>query len=393
MRIAIRPMTVSASWGGQSCRSNASAQMRRTGFGQGGTAAALICAAILSAALFPAALAQDAAPPAPATRTKSKAQKPGPAQDAAAPAVKDPAAAMAAYSSGVKAYQAGKFDAAVASMNAAVQGGGLPSNLLAKALYYRGAAFQQQGKPGQAISDLTSALWLKGGLDEAERAEATKYRASAYRDAGLGESGQAPAGSSAGAADAGGLNTGSIGPAPGPQLSAFPPEGPTEPASGLGIGNLFGNLFGGSKPGQVAAAPAQPPAVAPPAPPAPAGAQAAGGEPEVLPWAKSSAATSAPAPAKPAGKPVALAASKKAGAYRIQVAAVKSRDEASAIISKVQALGGAVAAAGTTVDEATFGSMGTFYRVRLGPFANAAATKAPCSALKASGLDCLVTAK
>ena len=359
--------------------------MRRTGFGLEGIAYTLICVQVLAALLVPAVLAQDA-PPAPAA--KSKARKPGPAPDVAAPTVKDPAAAMAAYSSGVKAYQAGKFDAAVASMNAAVQGGGLPGNLLAKALYYRGAAFQQQGKSGQAISDLTSALWLKGGLDDAERAEATKLRATAYRDAGLGEGGQALAGSSSVEPDTGGMSTGSIPPTPGPQLGVAAAEGSTAPASGLGIGDLFGNLFGGSKP----STPAPALAAAPVQTATPAAAPSSGSEPEVLPWTNQSAnAAPALAPAKPSGKPV--AANKKVGTYRIQVAAVKSRDEASAIISKVQALGGAAAAAGTTVDEATFGSMGTFYRVRLGPFASAAATKEPCNALKASGLDCLVTTK
>jgi cell division septation protein DedD len=293
---------------------------------------------------------------------------------------------MAAYNRGVTAYQAGKFAETVVSMNTALQAGVLTSNLLAKALYYRGAASQQQGKPGQAISDLTSALWLKGGLDETERAEAARFRSAAYRDAGLAEGGEVASGSSSQGSSA---NS--------PVKSGLSGEGTSEQASGLGgIGNLFGNLFGGSKP-----APPQPPpattAVTPPvqaSPAAPTG-------PEVLPWASGSGVASAAPPTTPsepatgAPKPHKVAANPgaKAGSYRIQVAAVKSRDEASAIISKVQALGGAVAAAGSSVDEATFGSMGTFYRVRVGPFPTAAATREPCAALKASGLDCLVTAK
>jgi cell division septation protein DedD len=104
--------------------------------------------------------------------------------------------------------------------------------------------------------------------------------------------------------------------------------------------------------------------------------------------------------AVPGGNAAAPIATKKVaalgrpgGAFRIQVAAVKSRDEASAVISKIQAAGGSLASASSTVDETTFGAMGTFYRVRLGPYANAAAAKPDCDALKASGLDCLVTAK
>src|SRR5205085_1102125 len=42
----------------------------------------------------------------------------------------------------------------------------------------------------QAISDLTSALWLKGGLAVTERVDATKQRSAAYRDAGVTETGE-----------------------------------------------------------------------------------------------------------------------------------------------------------------------------------------------------------
>lgn len=45
------------------------------------------------------------------------------------------------------------------------------------------------------------------------------------------------------------------------------------------------------------------------------------------------------------------------------------------------------------VDEAVFGNMGTFYRVRLGPFAEAGEPSRLCAALNASGFDCLVLAQ
>ena len=64
---------------------------------------------------------------------------------------------------------------------------------MAKALYLRGVAYRQQGKPAQAISDLTSALWLKGGLADSDRADAIKQRTAAYGDAGLTETGEAVA--------------------------------------------------------------------------------------------------------------------------------------------------------------------------------------------------------
>ena len=379
--------------------------MRRTWVGHrlGGIAMVLMCAGLACDGVLTAARAQDAEPvPAQAAPAKVKVKKAKPAaagpgqQDAVAPA-KDPAVALAVYTSGVKAYQGGKFDLAVQSMNSAVNGG-LANNLMPKALYYRGAAFQKLGKPGQAISDLTSALWFKDGLDTAERAEATTLRASAYADAGLSDQGQA-------AQQQGGdqrvAETGAI-------TGAKPAA--AEPSSGGGgIGSLFGNLFGGGSSSKPAAAPPAPAVVATPAPaavaaPAPSAppAKVAKSEPEVLPWAGKSAGVGAPATAaatavaaaSPAVRaPGAVAKPKKVGTYRIQVAAVKSRDEASAVIAKLQTLGGAVASAPSAVDETKFGSMGTFFRVRLGPFASVAATKAPCDALKAGGLDCLVTAK
>ena len=368
--------------------------MRRTWVGHrlGGIAMVLMCAGLACDGVLTAARAQDAEPvPAQAAPAKVKVKKAKPAaagpgqQDAVAPA-KDPAVALAVYTSGVKAYQGGKFDLAVQSMNSAVNGG-LANNLMPKALYYRGAAFQKLGKPGQAISDLTSALWFKDGLDTAERAEATKLRASAYADAGLSDQGQA-------AQQQGGdqrvAETGAI---PGAKPAAAEPS-----SGGGGIGSLFGNLFGGgssSKPAAVATP--VPAAVAAPAPTAPPE-KVARSEPEVLPWAGKSAGVGAPATAAAtavaaARAPGAVAKPKKVGTYRIQVAAVKSRDEASAVIAKLQTLGGAVASAPSAVDETKFGSMGTFFRVRLGPYASVAATKAPCDALKAGGLDCLVTAK
>lgn len=88
---------------------------------------------------------------------------------------------------GVKAYQAGKLQPAVDDLSAALRGGGLPSQEMARAMYVRGLAYKKQSKPGLAISDLTSALWLKNGLSDAERQSATAERAEAYRLAGLGD--------------------------------------------------------------------------------------------------------------------------------------------------------------------------------------------------------------
>ena len=49
-------------------------------------------------------------------------------------------------------------------------------------------------------------------------------------------------------------------------------------------------------------------------------------------------------------------------------------------------LGGAAA----EVDETVIGNMGTFYRVRLGPYANATEPRKLCTSLKPQGYDCQV---
>ena len=42
------------------------------------------------------------------------------------------------------------------------------------------------------------------------------------------------------------------------------------------------------------------------------------------------------------------------------------------------------------VDEAVIGSMGTFYRVRIGSYASADEPRGLCNTLRNSGYDCLV---
>jgi hypothetical protein len=101
------------------------------------------------------------------------------------------AAARQAYDAGLKAFANGKYQPAVDQLSLAVKGAGLTSPEMAKALYTRGASYKKLNKPGLAISDLTSALWLKNGLSGADRQTATAERAEAYKMAGLQETGDA----------------------------------------------------------------------------------------------------------------------------------------------------------------------------------------------------------
>ena len=107
------------------------------------------------------------------------------------------------------------------------------------------------------------------------------------------------------------------------------------------------------------------------------------GEPIVAPAGKKRMAEAVSAAPKEAAK--------SAGGIRLQVAAVRSREEAERVSAKVSATPAVQsAAAGAEIDEAVIGNMGTFYRVRLGPFSNAAEPGKLCAVLKPQGYDCLV---
>jgi hypothetical protein len=49
-----------------------------------------------------------------------------------------------------------------------------------------------------------------------------------------------------------------------------------------------------------------------------------------------------------------------------------------------------MAARETEIDEAVVGNMGSFYRVRVGPFASVQEGQAACAKLKGAGIDCLL---
>jgi cell division septation protein DedD len=83
--------------------------------------------------------------------------------------------------------------------------------------------------------------------------------------------------------------------------------------------------------------------------------------------------------------------SSPSGKYRLQVAAVRSRSEAEALAGLlVGRHGDQLGGRHPEVDESVIGSMGTFYRVRLGPYASAQEPEQLCAALRSDGFDCLV---
>ncbi len=364
------------------------------------------------AAVLPA-WAQSSAPQAKPAKSAGKATPSAVGSDAT---VKDPQKAQRSYEAGVQAYQAGRHDEALNQLNTAIKAGGLAGPSMARALYYRGASFHAKSMPGQAISDLTSALWFKGGLDDRERAEASRIRSEAYRAAGLDAQGNAtvaaapptPANSSA-------ISTGGNWAAtptattPSPQLSAVPSDTQGQSANaGVDLGSILGDLFGGaSKTIETAAVPRDSGTAASSPPPESAAVTATADGREILPWGAvaepargpitvAPTATEGQKPAatgtgKPAAKPVRPAATAADGKFRIQVGSAKSEAEANALAAKAKD-NPALAGAAVSVDPMAFGGT-TFYRVRVGPYASTADTRGPCAALKTSGLDCLVTAQ
>src|SRR5262249_16938744 len=126
-----------------------------------------------------------------ARKAKAAAQPAGPSAQGpqagggdAAQSMAEAEAAKKAYETGLKAYAARKFQASIEQLSAAVKSGKLSSSQMAKALLTRGLAYKKDNKPGQAISDLTSAIWLKNGLSPVEQKSAIAERSEAYKMAG-----------------------------------------------------------------------------------------------------------------------------------------------------------------------------------------------------------------
>jgi hypothetical protein len=308
-------------------------------------------AAALTAVCLGGAYAQSAKQP-PAAKTKKQ----------------DPVEAQHAIEVAGKLLKSGKADQAVRSLTATLAGGNLPPAVMAKALYVRGLAFREQRKPAQAISDLTSALWLKGGLGGDERADALKQRIEAYADAGLTEHGQA-------------LVTAGSGRAPAKETSAG--------------GNWLSGLFSpssetGALPSRRKRAPATEKTETQPvakAPPSVMGGWASRTEVDRVAVAPPAAVKAPQAAAAPAAEPPPARAE---GRFQVQVAAVRTKAEAVALAAKAKREHAAVLASSEPhIDQAVLGNMGSFYLVRFGPFASAQQTQTVCAKLQGSGLDCM----
>jgi hypothetical protein len=313
---------------------------------------------------------------APAQDGKEAHAKPSPKKKK-----QDLAEAQRGLEAALKQLESGESEKAVHRLTAILAAGGLPPATMAKALLYRGIAYRQQKKPAQAIADLTSALWLKGGLSASDRSDALRQRTAAYQEAGLTEGG---ATQTAAVPREARSKTGGWGAATTTALNAAPDES-AQPAAQSGGWNFLGNLFSGFS------APASPPASSTTTgsvakEPATSAAQN-GRRPTVgSSWVRHTEVRGDAAREQPAA-----IASKPEGRFRVQVAVVRTQAEAQALAAKVKREHGAILASREPdIDQAVVGNMGSFYRVRVGPFATQNETHALCAKLKSTGLDCLV---
>jgi hypothetical protein len=104
------------------------------------------------------------------------------------------------------------------------------------------------------------------------------------------------------------------------------------------------------------------------------------------------AAPVATAPVVAAGQQVGTASPR--GGVIVQVAAVRSVQEAQGVSEKLRAqFARELAGRAPVVDQVTAGDFGTFYRVQVGPFASARETEGLCAKLKSGGLDCRVVGR
>lgn len=312
----------------------------------------------------------------------SKARrKPGKGQAAKDDAAAAPVDAEATLDKAHRALADGKAAVAFGLADQVVRHAKKDPRNTARALAVRGEAHLHQGRPAEALADLESALWVKGGLAGAEREAATTARANALQQSGLAANSPSPNDSGRSASRRSADSSRAV-------AGASPDPAPA-PSSG-GIGGFFSSLFGGGgKPTSEASQAPVATAAARPTQPAlsssePQRADDPTWKSRAVPSVKPSRATTAVAvPAAPASAPV--------GAYRIQLAAVRSRSEAEAMANAVRKDETAVLEARSfEIVEETYGNMGRFYRVRIGTFESPTVATAICASLRQKRIDCMM---
>jgi tetratricopeptide (TPR) repeat protein len=345
-------------------------------------------------------------------------------------------------SGGAASYAAGKYETAIRQMTSVLQGDKVSATEAAKALYFRGLAYQKLGQSTRAIADLGAAVWL--GLSPSERTAALVNRSLAYRAAGLkteadaelasarkednsdqvdkliASNGSAGAETETASVNAFSTEVRSEGGHSTTIASAAPParnaeaanpgswattqgEPPaSEPSGSNRLSRWWASVRGPSSESAPAPAPSAPPSQPSPKPPAvttawttQTQASAPLGEPSSKPPAVATAWTtqtqaSAEGTRVATASPTVPVPSASGGNYRLQLSPTRSEAEAQGLWQKVVKQNQQLAELEPRIEKTDMGDLGTFYRLQIGPFPDKAETLKLCNALKRSGVDCFL---
>jgi sporulation related protein len=330
-------------------------------------------------------------------------------------------------SGGAATFAAGKFDSTVRLMTGVLQGDNVPPADAAKALYFRGLAYQKLGQHTRAIADLGAAMWL--GLSSSERTVALVNRSLAYQAAGLKTQAEAELASARKTGSSGevdklmasnggtGSDAGSISPfatevrtesgrtstvASASQDAPLPPvprnseaanpgswtttqgeaASSPPPSSGNRLSRWWGSVRGSSSEPEPVPAPAPATQSAPRA--------TAAAVPSAWTTQTQPEAGAAPGTRVATASPTAPVPSGGGGNYLLQLSPTRSEAEASALWKTVVKQNQQLASLQPRVEKTDMGNLGTFYRLQIGPFPDKAESLKLCNALKRSGVDCFL---
>jgi tetratricopeptide (TPR) repeat protein len=331
---------------------------------------------------------------------------------------------------GVSSFSAGKYDTTVRQMTAVLQGDKVSPNEAAKALFFRGLAYQKLGQSTRAIADLGAAIWL--GLSPPERTAALVNRSLAYRATGLKTQADAELASARkddnnGQVDKLLASNGGTG-ADTASMGAFATEVRTDDGRRSTIASAsqekpgFGTVTSSAQtPTRTAdaASPSSWTTIAPEAAPSPSSGNrltrwwgsirgstndsappptpAPSTKPPVVSSAWTTQTQTESSAAGPApGTRIATASltdpmpSAGGGNYRLQLSPTRSEAEAKELWQKVAKQNQQLAGLEPRIEKTDMGNLGTFYRLQIGPFPDKAESLKLCNALKRSGVDCFL---
>jgi len=171
-----------------------------------------------------------------------------------------------------------------------------------------------------------------------------------------------------------------------------------EATSGNRVSRWFGSIAGDS-------APTPTPAPAPEAPAPQATPKPAAAPPSAASWAANTETTKVVSEGADSGSGTAVgrwfsrttstgesapATAATGGGYQVQLANSRSKAEAEALWKQVARSNQRLASASPQIEKVDIGSFGTFYSLKVGPFASEQEGSKVCNALKRAGTDCLV---